>query len=174
MYLVARDQLGGNGQEIESSGTLPVCQPSRLVAQKPRSRGADIRREGPIEQFPRLGALAKGGLPTDRQRMSGFDGVKTTAAVKYRQFEPSWAHYPRHPNTKRGEEGAESGIFPRLSPILDGSCSPHPELTWGTISSREALAGTRLAQCGRHVPVKSRLCHRHHAVAHQHQHQQPL
>lgn len=74
--------------------------------------------------------------------MGGFDGVKTTAAVKYRQFEPNWAHYPRHPDTKRGEEGAESGIFPRLSPILDGSCSPHSELTWATISSHSRALGS--------------------------------
>lgn len=72
-------------------------------------------------------------------------GIKTTAAVKYRHFGPSWwelaarrtmirpwgSHYPRYPSTKRGEE---SGIFPRLSPTFGRGCRfiiPH---TWGHLT----------------------------------------
>lgn len=78
MYLAARDQLSGHGQEIWSPGTLAAYQRASLGARKPGSPEApeaDIRRDtsfrarrngeaGILEQSPGLGALAE-GLPTN-------------------------------------------------------------------------------------------------------------
>ena len=148
--------------------------PPAQQAGSPEPKEAQKRsvKLGLLEQSRWLGGLAE-GPPTDGQRMSRLDGVETTAGVKYRQFEPSWwelagvayvrgaAQYlPRYftpdiPTRKRGEE---SGNFPRLSLALGVRSSVHVSPHLG--------AQLGLAQRGRVVPVRSRLCHRHHAVTH--------
>lgn len=118
-----------------------------------------------LQQPPGLGALAE-GPPKHRQRMSRLEGSKTTAAVKYRQFEPScWERAAWRTMTRPGSWGAgitpdtdiptwgegRSGIFPRFSPT--------------STSASDRVPHTRaLGPLSRGRPGCARLCHRHHAV----------
>lgn len=125
MYLAARDRVEwtrrGHGQEMSSSGTLPGCQPEPTQQAGPEAqkrRGWRAGQVGLLEQFPGLGALAKRGLPTQRQRMSG-------SAVLAKLGWPGWLVAITPDTEAWGRRGRKWDFPPDLPQPWVGSSSPH-------------------------------------------------